>query len=229
MPISISIRAEDPSSTRVERAVSAAYAVLRAVDERFSTWKPGSEVSRYARGEVAAPSAELAEVLALCAEAQARTGGSFDPHLPTGFDPSGLVKGWAAERAADELRALDGADWLLNAGGDVVLAAPSGQPWNVGIEDPADRRRVLRVLPRTGGALATSGAAARGAHIVDPRTGSAAAPLLRSATVCGPSLLWADVYATAAYVLGRDALGWIARLTGYSALLVDADGALFSV
>jgi thiamine biosynthesis lipoprotein len=49
------------------------------------------------------------------------------------------------------------------------------------------------------GGLAPSGAAARGAHVVDPRTGT---PVGRdgSATVWGPSLLWADVWATALFV-----------------------------
>ena len=55
------------------------------------------------------------------------------------------------------------------------------------------------VVTLTQGAIATSGAAARGAHIVDPRTGESISRS-GSTTVIGPDLLWADVWATAAWV-----------------------------
>ena len=47
--------------------------------------------------------------------------------------------------------------------------------------------------------MATSGSAARGAHIRDPRTGQRAMRA-GSASVVGPDLMWADVWATAAVV-----------------------------
>ena len=47
-----------------------------------------------------------------------------------------------------------------------------------------------------------------------------------SVTVVGPSLLWADVLATAAFVRGRDGLDLVEGLAGYEALVVTADGAL---
>jgi thiamine biosynthesis lipoprotein len=72
-------------------------------------------------------------------------------------------------------------------------------PWRLGIEDPRDRSRVEAVVQLRVGGLATSGSAARGAHVVDPRNG---VPVSRpgSASVWGPSLMWADVWATALYV-----------------------------
>ena len=45
-----------------------------------------------------------------------------------------------------------------------------------------------------------------------------------SATVIGPSLLWADVWATAAVARGASAVEWVDTLTGTSGLLVLADG-----
>ena len=75
-------------------------------------------------------------------------------------------------------------------------AAP-GQAVAVGISDPADRD------PRPDGRrpAATSpsprpGTAERGAHILDPLTGGPATALA-SVTVVGPSLTYADAYATA--------------------------------
>lgn len=82
---------------------------------------------------------------------------------------------------------------------------------------------MLDVVERARGAVATSGTARRGAHITDPRSGRPAGAV-RSVTVVGPELLWADVYATAAVARGADALDWLATLDGYAALLVDAAG-----
>jgi len=73
-------------------------------------------------------------------------------------------------------------------------------------------------------AVATSGTAERGAHIVDPATGAPVPPDYVSATVVGPSLTRADVYATAAFVMGRHAPRWIETVPGYELMLVAADG-----
>jgi thiamine biosynthesis lipoprotein len=127
------------------------------------------------------------------------------------------------ERAARHLDQLEGIDWLVNAGGDVLCRASHGPAWRVAVEDPRDRSRVLRVLALEHGAVATSGCAARGAHITDPRTGRAATTLL-SATVVGPSLTWADVLATAAFVEGPASVRRVEGLHGYEVLLVPGDG-----
>jgi FAD:protein FMN transferase len=201
------------------------------VDALFSTFRPDSEISRLNRGELDVRRSHplVREVIGLCAEARRRTDGYFDARRP-GFrggwyDPSGLVKGWAVERAGALLAArLPGHDWYVNAGGDVALhvADPDRPAWRVGIEDPRDRTRVLGVLALRSGGVATSGLAARGAHIVDPHTGRPATAVV-AATVVGPSLRWADVCATAAVARGRDAAGWLAT-QGVEGLLVTSDG-----
>ena len=110
------------------------------------------------------------------------------------------------------------------AGGDLQLRpAPDGEPWVIGIEDPRDQSQVLARIPVSDGAVATSGSASRGAHILDPRTGLAAAGVL-SATVIGPSLLWADVLATTAVARGTSAVEWVHTLHGTSGMLVMASG-----
>ncbi|WP_375373570.1 FAD:protein FMN transferase [Micromonospora sp. ATA51] len=102
----------------------------------------------------------------------------------------------------------------------------AGRPaWRVGVENPGRPERLLDVLERERGAVATSGTSRRGAHIVDPHAGRPA-EAVRSVTVVGPDLLWADVYATAAVARGADALDWLATLDGYAGLLVDAAGRL---
>lgn len=118
----------------------------------------------------------------------------------------------------------------INAGGDIAVACTRTDTpdWVIAIEDPRDRSRMLRSLHLRTGAVATSGTAARGAHIVDPATGRPVESLL-SATVIGPELTWADVYATAAFVKGPSAVGWLATLDQHAALLVEPDGRLVTV
>jgi thiamine biosynthesis lipoprotein len=233
LPVSVHLRGGDPAGPDAEACVARVFADLRRADEVFSPYRDDSDLSRWERGELTldAADATLAEVVALCNDARGRTGGWFEPRgLPdprTGaprYDPSGLVKGWAVERAATHLAGLDGYGWCLNAGGDVLVHAPDDQPpWRIGIEDPADPARIMRVLGRRSGAVATSGAAHRGAHIIDPHSRQPATAV-RAVTVVGPELLWADVFATAAAAQGPWAMDRLDRLDGYEALLVTASG-----
>lgn len=230
MPVSIHLRGPGARGPDADGRVQAAYDGLRAVDLLFSPYRPDSEVSRLDRGELRLVDAHplVREVAELCETARRVTDGAFDAWRPYDgrlrFDPTGLVKGWAVQRAAEQVAAGLGCDVTVNAGGDIALRPGSaGQPWRVGIEDPRDPARVLAVLPVAAGGVATSGTARRGPHLVDPRTGRPADELL-SVTVVGPSLLWADVLATAVFVRGRAGISLVARLAGYEALAVDHDG-----
>jgi thiamine biosynthesis lipoprotein len=232
MPISVHVRGPRVDGVDVGAAVAAVFAELRAVDGTFSTYRADSEISRLRRGELdlVGCSPDVREVVTLCDEARRRTGGAFDAELPgpdgrTSFDPTGLAKGWAVGRAARHLDALDGHSYCLNAGGDVVVGGDDGTaaPWRVGVERPFHPDELVAVLELSHGAVATSGRAQRGLHIVDPATGDPAFAL-HSVTVTGPSLLWADVLATAAYVRGAGALDLVGAEEGYEAIVVDGAG-----
>lgn len=209
-------------------AIDAVVGWLHFVDATFSTYKADSDISRIRRRELRVDDADphVAEVLELCASAQRRTGGYFTAQPDGRLDPTGLVKGWSIERASLLLRRLGSSNHAVNGGGDMHLAGEAcpGQPWTIGIADPADRSRVLAHIPGRDLAVATSGGAERGAHIVDPFTRRPAVGLL-SATVVGPSLTDADAFATAACAMGPAALGWLEQLPGYDALLVTSDRA----
>jgi thiamine biosynthesis lipoprotein len=233
MPISVHLRGAGMPADR-EAAIDAVFAELHEVDRLFSTYDPDSEVRRLDRGELTLAECDpaVAEVLALADEARRRTGGYFDVRFPgpTGvrrLDPSGLVKGWAAERAARHLARVARDDHYLNAGGDIAMHSAGPAPWRVGLENPDSPRTVLGVVELRSGGIATSGTAHRGTHLVDPTTGLRATAL-RSVTVSGPSLLWADVYATAAFARGADALDWLAELDGYEGLVVTRTGAVLT-
>ncbi|MFF3916222.1 FAD:protein FMN transferase [Streptomyces sp. NPDC001852] len=219
MGFPVSLRIDDGEGD-LGTAADRVFAWLRQVDARFSPFRPGSEVSRYGRRELADDelSADLKEVLGLCERYRAETGGAFDARLPgRGLDPCAVVKGWSVQRAAGLLAAAGARRFCLNAGGDVVV---SGGPWRVGIRHPEQADRVCAVLAVTDAAVATSGRYERGDHILDGRTGRPATGLL-SLTVVAPTLTEADATATAAFALGADGPAWAAARPGCEVFAVD--------
>ena len=180
------------------------FAWFRRVEDLFSTWRPDSEVSRLGHGELslAEVSPEVRAVLELCEEVRADSGGAFDIRFAADprvarrdgsgpIDPSGLVKGWALQRAAELLRGIGIADFCINAGGDVITAGhpEPAQPWRIGIQHPWQRDKLAAVVAVTDLGVATSGRCERGDHVVDPRTGRPAIGL-QSVTVIADDLAW---------------------------------------
>lgn len=223
----------DADAARLARAVDACAAALRRADRVFSTYDTGSDICRMARGELRMADADawVAEVADGCRRSEAETGGLFDSRLPGFFDPTGFVKGWATERAVHEhlapLLLLPSVQAVgLDVGGDLQVrtAGDSDWTWNVGIVDPADRTRVLATVTVRDGAVATSGTAERGDHVVAPHRGAPATGI-RSATVIADSLTRADVWSTAVVAAGDD-LSWLPRATGTTGLIVDAGGGI---
>ena len=236
LPVSLAVR-EPVGAAAVDAAWAAVVAELRQVDRVFSRYRPDSVVSRLGRGELTLDDcpAEVAEVLALGARAEQESGGAFRVRRPgpdgaVELDADGVVKGWAVQRAARHLAALPGAGFCLSAGGDLVCATPDpdAPPWRIGIEDPHDPRRVLAVVPVTNGAVATSGTAHRGQHLVDARTGRPPSGIA-SVTVVADDLTWADIDATAAFAHGPEAADWLAGRPGRTGLVVWADGTTTTV
>ena len=227
MPISVALRGRHADDDRGRAAWAATLAVLRDADRVFSTYRHDSVISRLGRGELQLTDCppEVAEVLAIGEAARRASGGAFAVNRGGVLDPSGVVKGWAAERAAAHLAALPDTDFCLSAGGDIVgrTLDPAGPLWRIGIEDPHDVSRIIGVVPLHTGAVATSGASRRGAHIVDARTGRPAAGLA-SVTVVGDFLTAVDVDATTAFALGADGERWLATRGHRAVLVVRADG-----
>jgi FAD:protein FMN transferase len=210
-------------------ALDEALAHLRDVETRFSTYRDDSEVSRLARGELseAGCSADVRLVLALCENLRKTSDGYFDIRRAGrdgGFDPSGLVKGWSIEAAGEILDRAGARNFSINAGGDVIVRGEPepGRPWRVGIRHPDHADRLAAVLEVRDAAVATSGAYERGFHIRDPHTGRPPRGLC-SVTVVGPSLTYADAYATAAFAMGEDGLAWVARHPGYGVYGITDD------
>ena len=200
------------------------------VDEVFSTYKPDSVISKLRRREISIESVsdEVKDVWNRCASAREITEGAFDPWaVDSGFDPSGLVKGWAADKSAEIMLEFGAKHVQINAAGDLSLRGGhfDGEnvvPWSIGVVNPENREEIVQVFNIFDGSIATSGTYERGAHIRDPHTGLIAIGA-RSATVIGPDGALTDALATALMVEGRDGAIWFSHpdLAEYSAWVVD--------
>ena len=125
------------------------------------------------------------------------------------LDFGGIAKGWTVDRVARALAPLGPV--LVDAGGDLrVIGAAGGEAWPIAVQDAFDPERDRAVVRLGEGALATSSIGGRQwhrggrllHHVIDPRTGTAAASDLHSVTVRAPSAAMADVAAKVVLVLG---------------------------
>jgi len=226
--IASAIVSENELNTSIEKVIE----FCRDVDNDYSTYIDSSWVTRLRRGEVAIDDCpeNVREVWELCGQAKYLSDGAFDPWaVDGGFDPSGLVKGWAADICADMLVAAGARHVQVNAAGDLALrggwfdpADSKVKPWKIGVVNPDNRQEVLKIFEITDGAIATSGTYERGAHISDPYTGMIAIGA-KSATTVGDKGWLCDALATAVMVAGTDAAKWFTQdeLAGYQVWAID--------
>ena len=223
MPITI-----DVPGAETEAPIEAAFGYFREVDARFSPYKQDSELAALNRGDLPewAWSAPMREVLARAETTRWETRGYFNVRRPDGqLDPSGLVKGWAICNAARTIADMGHADYMVDAGGDMQCAGHNdhGARWRIGIRNPFDARQSIKTLEPGDAGVATSGTSIRGQHIYDPHQGADLGELV-SITVIAADIYDADRFATAAFAMGRDGIGFIETTDGLEAYAVDRYG-----
>lgn len=223
--MSIDLRLHNTSSLKADAAIAEVVQWLKDVDTVFSTFKSNSAVSKFRRGELAESEfdAGMQDVFARCLRIKEITDGAFDPWaVQGGYDPSGLVKGWAADRAANILASFGFKDCLVNAGGDIAVRGEfePGKLWTVGIQHPDQFDQIYETVDVTDSAVATSGQYIRGEHVIDPSGGKV---INKSATVVGSDCATADGLATALLIKGVAGFAWFDRLPGWSAQVVNGE------
>jgi thiamine biosynthesis lipoprotein len=225
------------SDTDQTEALLSATNALHKSDAIFSLYKEDSPLSRLARGEtsVAECPSVVEQVWELCEQWEKTTDGWFNAFTPQHtFDPSGLVKTWAAQYAAGKLIEAGVVDFTLNAGGDILISDQQSREdfWRIGLSKPvsiaSEDAGVLTVLDLSGTdyrAVATSGSAERGQHIWNPKGGELQKDVVQ-VSVIARDLVEADVWATAAFAEGIRSLERINKLPNLEALYVMSDGSL---
>ena len=230
--VDVDVASSSVSADLLNAAMQTVKDFCHGVDQDFSTYIDSSWVTRLRRGEVdiADCPASVQEVWDLCLQAKYLSDDAFDPWaVEGGFDPSGLVKGWAADICADLLVAAGAQHVQVNAAGDLALrggffdtADGVVKPWKIGVVNPDNKQEVLQVFEITDGAIATSGTYERGAHITDPYTGMIAIGA-KSATIVGAAGWLCDALATAVMVAGPDGAKWFGQpeLADYQVWVID--------
>jgi FAD:protein FMN transferase len=223
MPITVDVRDECS-----EAILDELFDWFREVDERFSTYKATSEISRLNRDELVVRDChpDVRWVLARCDELREETGGYFDARYESLVivDPSGLVKGWSVDRGGELLERHGLRNYSINAGGDIRTrgAALPDDRWRTGIEHPLHEDRIAAIVESNDLAIATSGTYVRGEHILDPHSARPPSGLL-SVTITGEDLGTVDAYATAAFAMGEGGPAWLSTLRGIEALCILPD------
>jgi thiamine biosynthesis lipoprotein len=217
--------------TVAQHAEGAVLDEVQRLASILNTRDPHSEISRLSDAHGSAHSRDLTALLGAYADWTARTGGlvSIRPagaHAPLDVDALGkaYILDRAASAAAVAAPRINGL--LLNIGGDIVAR---GRPCDVAIADPADPHDNAAPLKRIrlhNSAIATSGTYARGAHLLDPRTGRPAA-LAASATVVAADAVTANALATALCLAdAHEGLHLVERTPNAEALRVGHDSVI---
>lgn len=149
------------------------------------------------------------------------------------LDLGGIAKGYAVDRALEQLRDRGLRSASVNAGGDIgVLGGHAERPWRIGIQHPRKQGELLATLEARDQAIVTSGDyeryferdGRRYHHIFDPRSGQPASGC-QSVSVVAPSAALADALATAVFVLGPEAgMRLLEQRSEAEGLIVAANG-----
>lgn len=219
---------DDIDGVAFQHCVDVVRAELDRWESMFSVFRPDSEVSRINDGSIHLldASREVIEVIDACTWLEQASHGAFsvrNSEESTVINPSGFVKGWAGEKVARLLGEQGLSHVYVGIGGDFMALGglTDDEPWRIGIIDPRDPDQLVGTVDIIDGAVATSGIAERGRHIWDPRNGGPAETFL-SVTVTGPSLMWADAFATTVFVLGDAGFDWLKQFPGYDLMVVRA-------
>ncbi len=123
----------------------------------------------------------------------------------------GVAKGYALDRMGEILRARGFKDFLVFAGGQILIGGKRGSRlWRVGIQHPR-AQTYFGFIEATDSSIATSGDYEHAFvhenrsyhHIIDPKTGFPS-DKTASVTVIAPTALWADAVDTAVFIMGPE-------------------------
>ena len=207
MPITIEI-----TNVVKEADLDKIFEYFKSVDEKYSPYKTSSELSKVNAGLPPRDwSDEFVEVFKLCEQTKQQTSGYFDIKHNGKLDPSGLVKGWAIQQAAEQLIAEGFNNFYIEAGGDIQVKGnyEPGLPWKIGIRNPFNIDEIVKVVRVHDQGVATSGTYIRGEHIYNPQLSFTEVSTVKSLTVIGPNIYEADRFATAAFAMGESGIAFI--------------------
>lgn len=225
MPITVEIVDQDTS----QKDFDSVFDYFDSIDNRFSTYKRNSEISQFNRGEITQKdlSLDIKEIFRLSELTRNQTEGFFNIKKMDGtIDPSGLVKGWAIRNAAAIIMKKGYKNFYIDAGGDIQVSGKNAlhKKWSVGIKNPFNEKKIVKIVYLTTEGIATSGSYIRGSHIYNPNEYEKTLDIIVSFTVIGPNVYEADRFATAAYAMQEKGIYFIERQKGLEGYMIDRNG-----
>lgn len=129
------------------------------------------------------------------------------------LDLSAIAKGYAVDKAIEEIQKLGFRSAIIDAGGDMFCLGGRAfiLPWRIGIRDPNDKAGVIKIINIYNKAIATSGGYEQfsrdgeryNSHLINPKTGYPVGNVFSSVTVIADKCFMADAIATAVSVGGK--------------------------
>ncbi len=222
MPVIIDIL-DNPSDKDFQKV----FDYFRYVDEKFSPFKKNSEVTKINDGrlKITNVTGDMKLILKLSEKTNKDTNGYFNVYHEGGFNPSGIVKGWAIKEAAKIISKMGFKNFSVNAGGDIQTSGVNskGKKWSVGVRNPFNLIQNVKVVYLSGEGIATSGTYERGGHIYNPKSGIMDKSVV-SLTVIGKDIYEADRFATPAFAMGKEGVNFIEKQKGLEGYMIDSEG-----
>ncbi len=225
MPITVEV----VDNTATEKSIEKAFTYFQYIDNIFSTYKKESEISAINKGSLKKNqySDDMKTIFSLAEETKISTDGYFNIRTINGtYDPSGIVKGWAIHNVAKLLKDEGYENFYVDAGGDIESYGKNskGEDWSVGIQNPFNKKEIIKIIYPRGKGVATSGIYIRGEHIYNPKENNAPITEIVSLTAIGPNVYEADRFATAAFAMGKKGIKFIEQLDGIEGYMINKEG-----
>ncbi len=153
------------------------------------------------------------------------------------LDSGGIMKGYAAERAAEVLKRHGVPSGIVAVAGDIRAFGlkPDGKPWRVGIRDPMGQGEddIVAVIELSDMSISTSGDyerffilnGKRFHHLISPKTGYPAEGC-RSVSIISTEGALADSYSTGIFILGPEKGLKALEKIGLDGIIIDKKGIL---
>lgn len=223
MPVCIEIVDKVVKAKDIEEV----FNYFKFIDDTFSTFKKDSDIEKINRGELKIEDASkiTKKILLLCKQTKRKTNGYFNININGKLDPSGLVKGYAIWEGAKKLHKKGYKNFYVEIAGDIQLFGKNNKnlSWKIGIENPFNRKEIVKVVYLTNKGIATSGSYINKDHIYDPILKKIAKDVM-SITVIGPNVYEADRFVTASYAMGQKGIQFIENLNSFEGYMITNEG-----
>lgn len=238
MPVTVHINVrEERPLVSIDEAFEKVFDYFTYVDNKFSTYKDDSEISSINKSPLVKfgispallknASVDMKEIFTLAEQTKKETNGYFDIINRKGIiDPSGIVKGWAIYNASKIIADLGFNNYFVDAGGDIQAHGKNelGETWKVGIENPFDQGKFVKVVYLDDCGMATSGTYIRGQHIYNPKDKEKNITEIVSLSIIGPNVYEADRFATACFAMGKAGIDFVEKQKGLEGYIIDCNG-----